>query len=168
MAAVALTYLSLSLAYLSVVVDSSFSELPEETSVVAESDADFPDGLPVSGIEMTVGGAGGAQVSPGGQAAPDDLLEVSAEAPSPDPAANEDQAGLTTYLVGIPLLIGFALTLPVLLVVGSMPSGLISALIMGVGLLQAWSSTAAPEVPVMGPFRLSPHSDDKPVEAPQE
>ena len=75
---------------------------------------------------------------------------------------------MTTYLVGIPLLIGFALTLPVLLVVGSMPSGLISVLIMGFGLLQAWSSTAAPEVPVMGPFRLSPHSDDKSVEAPQE
>ncbi len=167
-AAVALTYLSLSLAYLSVVVDSSLSELPEETSVEAESDADFPDGLPAAGIEMTVGGAGAAQVSPEGEPAPDDLLEVSAEAPSPDPAADEDQAGFTTYLVGIPLLIGFALTLPVLLVVGSMPSGLISALIMGVGLLQAWSSTAAPELTVMGPFRLNPQPDERTMEAPQE
>jgi hypothetical protein len=47
-----------------------------------------------------------------------------------------------------------SLALPVLVVVGSLPGGLISAIIMGVGLRQAWQMTAAPAVRVRGPYQV--------------
>ena len=43
--------------------------------------------------------------------------------------------------------------LPVLIVVGSFPSGLITAFIVGLGLRQAWKMTAAAQMTVFGPYR---------------
>src|SRR5262249_24494497 len=48
----------------------------------------------------------------------------------------------------------FVLALPVLVVWGSFPSGLISALIIFIGLRQSWKMTAAPRIAVLGPFRV--------------
>jgi hypothetical protein len=48
----------------------------------------------------------------------------------------------------------FVLTLPVLVVWGSLPSGLISAFIIFIGLRQSWKMTAAPRIQVLGPFRV--------------
>ena len=56
---------------------------------------------------------------------------------------------LSTIAVGI-----LALTLPVLVIVGSMPSGLISAAIIGFGMVQAWQLTAANRFVFEGPFRV--------------
>ncbi|MND05768.1 hypothetical protein D3C83_267600 [compost metagenome] len=53
------------------------------------------------------------------------------------------------------MLAGFALILPVLVIIGSMPSGLISAAIIGFGMLQAWQLTGAPKLAFEGPFRLA-------------
>ncbi len=47
-----------------------------------------------------------------------------------------------------------ALTLPVIVIVGSMPSGLISAAIIGFGMVQAWQLTAAARFAFEGPFRV--------------
>jgi hypothetical protein len=47
-----------------------------------------------------------------------------------------------------------AFLLPVLSIVGSMPWGLLSALIIFIGLRQAWSMTAAPTFDVSGPYRV--------------
>jgi len=57
--------------------------------------------------------------------------------------------------------LGFALgastvgrALPVIVVIGSMPSGLITALIIFFGIRQAMRMTAAPVLRISGPFRI--------------
>jgi len=50
------------------------------------------------------------------------------------------------------LLLVFAL--PVTAIVGTMPSGLISALIIFFGLRQAWRMTAVPELNITGPYKV--------------
>ena len=44
--------------------------------------------------------------------------------------------------------------LPVMSVLGSMPFGLISALIIFIGMRQAWVMTAAPKLDISGPYRV--------------
>jgi hypothetical protein len=60
-----------------------------------------------------------------------------------------------SFLMASGLLIGFALALPILVVVGSMPSGLISVLIIGLGMRQAWRMTAAANLAFLGPLKVS-------------
>jgi hypothetical protein len=52
-------------------------------------------------------------------------------------------------------LLAFTFVLPVLVVAGSMPGGIISAAIIGFGMMQAWKMTAPPTVTVSGPYRLA-------------
>jgi len=70
-----------------------------------------------------------------------------------------ESAGLNP-VVGLIIVAGFALILPILVIVGSMPSGLISAVIIGFGMLQAWQLTGAPTLAFEGPFRLAPKQGD--------
>jgi len=48
----------------------------------------------------------------------------------------------------------FSFALPVLSVFGSMPMGLISALIIFIGLSQAWRMTGRPELVISGPYKV--------------
>lgn len=68
------------------------------------------------------------------------------EVPRPAP-----RGGLFVALL---VLCGFIAALPVLVIIGSLPSGLISALIMFIGMRQAWQMTRAPFVQVLGPYRV--------------
>lgn len=52
------------------------------------------------------------------------------------------------------MMFGFIAALPVLVVVGSMPSGLLSGLIIGFGLRQAWRMTGQARIEVFGPYRV--------------
>jgi hypothetical protein len=54
-------------------------------------------------------------------------------------------------LIGALLLV---LALPVMVVVGSMPGGLLSALIMGFGLLQAWTIPRHVPLEISGPYKV--------------
>jgi hypothetical protein len=56
------------------------------------------------------------------------------------------------YSLGVVFLLVFAL--PVLAIVGSMPGGILSALIIFFGLRQAWRMTAAPALEVFGPYKV--------------
>ena len=56
------------------------------------------------------------------------------------------------------MFLGFIAALPVLMVVGSMPSGLISAVIIFFGMQQAWKMTGVPSLQVLGPFRVGSES----------
>lgn len=60
------------------------------------------------------------------------------------------QAGAS---IGLPTLLSAAL-LPVYVILGSMPGGLISALIIGFGMVQAWQLTGTPALDIQGPFRV--------------
>jgi hypothetical protein len=44
--------------------------------------------------------------------------------------------------------------LPVLVVWGSFPGGLISGFIIFIGMKQAWTMTGAPRLQVLGPYRV--------------
>jgi hypothetical protein len=57
-------------------------------------------------------------------------------------------------LLRIVALSGLIAALPVLVVVGSFPSGLISAFIIFIGMRQAWKMTGAPVMRVAGPYRV--------------
>jgi hypothetical protein len=52
------------------------------------------------------------------------------------------------------VLAGLLLALPILAIVGSLPSGLISAVIIFIGMRQAWKMTGAPMLLVRGPYRV--------------
>ena len=77
----------------------------------------------------------------------------SAGAADADAASAEDPSG-GKLLLGVVALAGFVAVLPVLVVVGSLPSGLISALIIFIGMRQAWRMTGTPRFEIRGPFRV--------------
>jgi hypothetical protein len=52
------------------------------------------------------------------------------------------------------LLLAFVAALPVLIVLSSFPSGLISAFIIFIGMRQAWRMTGAPALEILGPYRV--------------
>jgi hypothetical protein len=77
------------------------------------------------------------------------------DAGTPAPAPAQSPAdGDINLPVAVVYLGGFTLALPVLLVFGSLPGGLISAAIIGFGMRQAWVMTAAPQFTISGPFRV--------------
>lgn len=61
-------------------------------------------------------------------------------------------AGAMVSALGATFLYIFAL--PVISIVQSLPSGLISAIIILVGMQQAWKMTARSDVPISGPYRV--------------
>jgi len=69
------------------------------------------------------------------------------------PAAAPSSVSLSRVAVTVLL---FSLTLPVLVVFGSLPSGLLSGLIVGIGMRQAWRMTSAPVLVVAGPYQIGP------------
>jgi hypothetical protein len=123
-AAVALTYVSVALAYLPLAIRGASVGRESAAPVAADSFGD-------------VTGRATSETAP-------DIGRV-------DTAA---AAGSRSGLGALGGLIYLTLALPVLVIMGSMPSGLISALIIGFGLQQAWSMTAAPELTIHGPFAV--------------
>jgi hypothetical protein len=56
-------------------------------------------------------------------------------------------------LIAVTLLV-VSFALPVMMVVASLPGGLISAAIIAFGMLQAWRMTASPQLQISGPYRI--------------
>ena len=75
-------------------------------------------------------------------------------------AATESGRATTKRPGGLRVLLSFVFlaaliaALPVLAVIGSFPSGLISAFIIFIGMRQAWTMTGATRLQVLGPFRV--------------
>jgi F0F1-type ATP synthase assembly protein I len=101
-------------------------------------------------------------------AKPDSLRDtarvVDSVASRTNPAATRGDSAATaekgakrqrSFFVATALLVGFALALPILVVVGSMPSGLISVLIIGLGMRQAWRMTAPANLAFLGPLKVA-------------
>ena len=77
-------------------------------------------------------------------------------ASAPDQRAGTGSESNDVNLVaGIAVLLALSVALPVLVVFGSLPGGLITAAIVGFGMQQAWRMTAAPQLAVSGPFRIA-------------
>lgn len=60
----------------------------------------------------------------------------------------------SSAVVALAMLIGLIAALPILVIVGTLPSGLISAVIIFFGLKQAWSMTGVPALQITGPYRV--------------
>ena len=81
--------------------------------------------------------------------------ETSAAQPTPAAAPSEaDREDGPSGLLGLGLLLGFFLALPVMAILDSLPGGLISAAIIAFGMQQAWRMTMAPALTVTGPYRV--------------
>ena len=84
---------------------------------------------------------------------PQTEAQATASAPAATPAEASDEP------VNIPLvfalLFGFSVALPVLVVFGSLPGGLISGAIIAFGMQQAWRMTGVPALTISGPYRIA-------------
>ena len=172
--AAGLTYLSVCMAYFPFAVEARMSDvkaaLADSTAVADSADADDADaddaaadaaatvelqGTPVTGDSTTIAFAGDSTV-----VATDSTLSaadsaVAAVADSIRRATAEKEAptaaGWVFGFLGVFLL---ALALPVLYIISSLPFGLISALIIGYGMKQAWTMTEASELRFDGPLTV--------------
>jgi hypothetical protein len=77
-----------------------------------------------------------------------------AAAPPDTTAPARSADGKINLPIALAFLFVFSLALPVLAVFASLPGGLLSAVIIGVGMHQAWRMTAAPRLIVTGPLRV--------------
>lgn len=130
LAGAALVYFSVALAYTPFAIKGA-ADSAETSAATASADSISAASSPASAVEAT--DSEGAEVAAAG-----DTI-----------AASEMSLGVA--LGGLLLLV---LSLPVLVIAGSMPSGLISALIIFIGMQQAWKMTAARALEVSGPYRV--------------
>jgi len=81
--------------------------------------------------------------------------EKGAAATEPTGSKDADPGRDPGFAVAMAMLLGFTFALPVLAIVSSMPSGLISAAIIAFGMQQAWRMTGAPHLVMTGPYQIS-------------
>ena len=84
-------------------------------------------------------------------AAPDSSI---APPPSSGGRVARERPTTARFLVAVSSVIALVFALPVIVVVTSFPSGLISGLIIFIGMRQAWKMTGALSLDVQGPFRV--------------
>ncbi len=95
-----------------------------------------------------------ASASASGPQTSGDTPDVGPGTPA-SPAASEE-APLTGagFALALLQLLAFTFALPALVIAESLPGSLLSAAIIGFGMLQAWKMTAASAVTVSGPYRI--------------
>lgn len=130
--AVALTYFAVGLAYVPLVLSQASQETkPTSTVSAAPATPETP-----------------ATPQPAETPEPS---EVSFTAEDSEPARWIGAGGAAKALVFLFL---FSFALPAIAVFSTFPSGILSAIIIGVGLRQAWRMTAAAAIDVTGPYKL--------------
>ena len=142
--AVGLTYFSVGLAY-SPLALKGLNEA--KSSKIAAKVAPRTDSAAVD----SAGEADKARLAEAQNAATD----VSDPTVAPVGAPNTNRLGVVTVLLGLGATFLLIFALPVISVVGSLPSGLISALIIGIGMRQAWRMTAGQTRTITGPHRIA-------------
>jgi hypothetical protein len=75
-------------------------------------------------------------------------------APDAATAPASPTAGSGGLILALGYVVLFIAALPLIVVFGSLPSGLISGLIIFFGMSQAWRMTAAPHLQIFGPYRV--------------
>jgi hypothetical protein len=121
------------LAVLLTYVSVGLAYTPIVVQQIIGSEKDKPAAVENGG---TTGGA-----SAGGTAAADNI--------------GQSMPAVLAAFVLVLLIAAMALMLPVLVIVGSGVSGLISLVILAVGIRQAWRMTAAPRLNIQGPYRVA-------------
>ena len=160
-----LTYLAVGLAYFALAIKQDIgktaaSPAPAADSAAAAAAPGAPAGAPAI-----------AEAPPPPPVHPREAVGV-ADDPARPPVADPEKVpaptetgspvGMAGAVAGLLFLI---VALPVMAVMGTMPSGLISALIIGIGMHQAWQMTGAPRLEIHGPFRVGGVPDESPAPA---
>jgi hypothetical protein len=136
--AAGLTYLAVAMAYAPFSVRGMFEARDE--AIAADS--------------AVVDSAGTATASDVAASASDD---ASAGGDASDASVGAETSGppaAVAIVLGVGAALLFVLALPVMVVFGTMPSGLISAAIIGFGIHQAWTMTRALQLSITGPFKV--------------
>lgn len=91
------------------------------------------------------------------QIAEENKKEAQAAAATPDARSAEttSEGAPVSIVLALGIVLLFSLALPVLMVVGSLPGGLISAAIIAFGMQQAWRMTGKPPLLISGPYRIA-------------
>ena len=76
------------------------------------------------------------------------------KAPAADESKPTGEINGASAALAVLMVCGLIAALPVLVVFGSLPSGLISGLIIFFGMQQAWKMTATPALEITGPYRV--------------
>ena len=136
--AAGLTYFAVALAYSPFAYgdEEAGEEVAAESTVITDRDTD-------ADASVTADDAGA-----------DQSANAAGEGAGGDVAAAPEDYGPAGTVVGAALEVVFILTLPIVAILGSMPSGLISALIIGIGMHQAWNMTRALQLTITGPFKV--------------
>ena len=141
--AVALTYLSIALAYAPLAFNQA-----TDTAQSAQSARD-------ARAATATGNSAATDATETVPAATDaiEIVPVATAATETGPAAAEKISGRRA-LLSLVFLAAVIAALPVMAVFGSLPSGLISAFIIFIGMKQAWRMTGAPALQILGPYRV--------------
>jgi hypothetical protein len=127
--ALVLTYWAIGLAYSSLAIKELIADRPTSESASAS----------------------GAQAGEATQPA----APATSEAPADAERTGDQPLTGGGFVLALLQLLAFTLVLPVLVIAGSMPGGLISGAIIVFGMLQAWKMTAAPALTISGPYRIA-------------
>ena len=138
--AAGLTYFAVALAY----TPFTFRDLEKAREEVAAESAVGPDGDTDTEASVAADDAAANQSADATDGGVD--ADIAAAAPG--------DYGAAGAALGAALELLFILALPILVIIDSMPSGLISALIIGIGMHQAWNMTRALQLTITGPFKV--------------
>ncbi len=89
--------------------------------------------------------------------------KADAAAATSETSAEPEQLGAAGIALGLGGGLLFVLLLPVVMIIGSMPSGLISAAIIGFGMHQAWSMTKGGQTVISGPYKVGSEPSPAPA-----
>jgi hypothetical protein len=174
-AAVGLTYLSVGMAYVPLVLEgardakkaakATADSLRVVAAAAAEDDsANAADPMLVAIQDSTAIGDSSAVLAIDSTAAADSTIvaEDSAAAPAADSAIaptkdsifSGSSGGFLKVILGFIGAFLFAMSLPLLYIIGTLPGGLISALIIFFGMRQAWRMTAGNDLTFQGPLTI--------------
>ena len=162
--AAALTYLSVGMAYVPLVMEGARESSKEALKAVADSLAvvqagsvdvtdstAFVDSTAILALDTTVA-FDSTTISDSSAVA--DSTATSTDSAATRAAAKDDgeSSGFLKVILGFIGVFLFAMGLPVMYIVGTLPGGLISALIIGFGIRQAWTMTAGNDLTFNGPL----------------
>lgn len=122
-----LVYLSVAMAYFPFVIEGAMESAKEEAAALP---ADTTGAVTADLAQDTIKPAGAA---------------------SQETRVTEESVGGAGAFIALGV---FALLLPLRVILADLPGGLISALIIGFGMLQAWQMSGRPKVTFEGPFRV--------------
>lgn len=145
--ALVLTYFAVGLAYTPLALKGAMDARGSGVDSMAVADSLAADSADADALADEAAEEDSADVALAGDA------DSSAAAP-----LSVKKIGLGSALLGLGVMVvgGFLMVfaLPVIAVLGSLPSGLISAFIIGLGMHQAWKMTAGHIVSITGPYKV--------------